>query len=200
LEITGIYCDYAMLAAERQVIPVLTVISSAHREKALVGDLRDAIEHDPEVWRARRVADAARTRLVACVTGSREGIDPAEAQRMLDAFRNAMAHAEEAEDQVLVHRGLLTSVEADRRAARRRPVTSRADRPASAAQEVEGVVRVPRVLRVLHSLGVLRVRRASAARGIAGTLALAAAGVVGVAFARWFGNRWLAVRPPLVRW
>ena len=63
-------------------------------ENALKLDLGDAIEHDPEVRRARRVAEAARTRLVACVTGSQDGIDPTEAQRMLDAFRNAMAHAE----------------------------------------------------------------------------------------------------------
>jgi hypothetical protein len=152
-------------------------------ENALKLDLGDAIEHDPEVRRARRVAEAARTRLVACVTGSQDGIDPTEAQRMLDAFRNAMAHAEEAEDQVLVHRGLLTSAEAARRAGRRRPVTFRADRPARAAPSFEDQARARRV------------RRGTAARGIAGTLALAAAGFVGVALARWLG-----VRPPLTRW
>ena len=81
---------------------------------ALTGDLGDVIEQDPEVRQARTIAAAARTRLVASMTGSQDLIDPAEAQRMLDAFRNALAHAEEAEDQVLVHRGLLTSAEAGR--------------------------------------------------------------------------------------
>ena len=169
-------------------------------ENALIVDLGDAIEHDPEVRRARRVAEAARTRLVACVSGSQDGIDPTEAQRMLDAFRNAMAHAEEAEDQGLVHRGLLTSVAAARRAARRRPVTSRvvtshAGRPAradlwaQAAREFEGAARARHVQRDQRDQRDQRVRRGTAARGIAGTCAIAAAGVAGVAFARWFGNR-----------
>jgi hypothetical protein len=147
---------------------------------ALCSDLGDAVEHDPEVRQARRIADAARTRLVACMAGSQDMIDLAEAQRMLDAFGNARAHAEEAQDQVLVHRGLLTSVEAGRRAARRRPVTSRAHRPARAA-EGAGDAR--------------RDRRLSVRRVVTGALALVAAGAVGVAIARWFG-----VRPPLTRW
>jgi hypothetical protein len=143
----------------------------------LIGDLGDAIEHDPEVRQARRIADAARTRLVACMTGSSDGIDPAEAQRMLDAFRNALAHAEEAEDQVLVHRGLLTPVEAARRAARRRPVTSRTGQTARDAENAE------------------RARQVSVARVAGGAFAVAAAGAAGVAFARWLG-----VRPPQARW
>jgi hypothetical protein len=164
---------------ERQVIPVLKAGG------ALIGDLGDAMEHDPEVRRARRVADAARTRLVACMTDSQDVIDLAEAQRMLDAFRNALAHAEEAEDQVLVHRGLLTPAEAGRRAARRRPVTSRADRPARAAQGTAGARRIRRT----------RAGRLSAGRVVALALALVAAGAVAVAVARLFG-----VRPPLARW
>ena len=153
---------------------------------ALISDLGDAIEHDPEVRQARRIADVARTRLVACMTGSQDVVDLAEAQRMLDAFRNAVAHAEEAEDLVLVHRGLLTSAEADQRAARRRPVTSRADRadradrPARAGQEAGGARR----------FGRLTVRRV-----IAGAVALVVAAAVGVAVARLLG-----VRPPLARW
>ncbi len=142
---------------------------------ALISDLGNAIDRDPEVLQARRIADAARTRLVACMTGSRDGIDPAEAQRMLDAFRSALAHAEEAEDQVLVHRGLLTSVEAAQRAARRRPVTSWAARPARAVPDD----------------GAERARREDPARAIAGALALV---VFGAALARWLG-----VRTPLTR-
>jgi hypothetical protein len=140
----------------------------------------DAIEHDPEVRQARRIADAARARLVACVTDSPDVIDLAEAQRMLDAFRNARAHAEEAGDQVLVHHGLLTPAEAGRRAARRRPVVARADRPARAAQSAAGGRRAGRP-------GVGRV--------VAGALAVVAVAGVGAVVARLLG-----VRPPLARW
>jgi hypothetical protein len=143
----------------------------------LVCDLGDAIERDPEVRQARRIADAARKRLVVCMTGSQDVIDPAEAQRMLDAFRNAVAHAEDAEDRVLLHRGLLTSVEAGRRAAGRRPVSTRSDEPARTGR------------------GVRRVRRGGVARAVAWALAIVAAGTVGVALARWLG-----VRPPPARW
>jgi hypothetical protein len=146
----------------------------------VIGDLGDAIEHDPEVRQARRIADAARKRLVGCMTGTQDGIDPAEAQRMLDAFRGALVHAEDAEDRVLMHRGLLTSVEAGRRAARRRPVTTRADGPARAAQGAKGA-----------KSG----RRSRAVRTVGWALALVAAGSVGVALVRWLG-----VRPPLARW
>jgi hypothetical protein len=143
----------------------------------LVCDLGDAIERDPEVRQARRIADAARKRLVVCMTGSQDVIDPAEAQRMLDAFRNAVAHAEDAEDRVLLHHGLLTSVEAGRRAAGRRPVSTRSDEPARTGR------------------GVRRVRRGGVARAVAWALALVAAGTVGVALVRWLG-----VRPPPARW
>jgi hypothetical protein len=147
---------------------------------ALLGDLGDAIEHDPEVRQARAIADAARKRLVACMTGAQDAIDPAEAQRMLDAFRSAVVHAEDAEDRVLLHRGLLTSVEAGRRAARRRPVSARADGPARPGR---GARRD------------WRVRRGGVARVVGWALGLVAAGAVGVALVRWLG-----VRPPLSRW
>jgi hypothetical protein len=149
----------------------------------LVCDLGDAIERDPEVRQARRIADAARKRLVVCMTGSQDVIDPAEAQRMLDAFRNAVAHAEDAEDRVLLHRGLLTSAEAGRRAAGRRPVSVRSDEQARTGRGVRGVRRIRRV------------RRGGVARAVAWALALVAAGTVGVMLARWLG-----VRPPLARW
>ncbi|MGH3207864.1 MAG: hypothetical protein ACRDNO_08880, partial [Trebonia sp.] len=63
------------------------------------------------------------------MTGSQDAIDAAEAQCMLDAFRGAVVHAEDAEDRVLLHRGLLTPVEAGRRAALRRPVPAGAEEP-----------------------------------------------------------------------
>ena len=153
---------------------------------AVISDVGDAFERDPEVRRARTIADAARKRLVACVTGAQEVIDPAEAQRMLDAFRRAVAHAEDAEDRVLLHRGLLTSVEAGRRAARRRPVTggpagTKPDGPTRAGRATEGG-------RSVRRGGVV-------ARVVACALALVAAGSVGMALARWLG-----VRPPQARW
>jgi hypothetical protein len=96
---------------------------------ALVSDLGDALARDPEVRQARMIAEAARVRLVACVSRPEDGIDLAEAQGMVDALRNAQMLAEDAEDRVLRHRGLLTSAEADRRAARRRPAVTGTDEP-----------------------------------------------------------------------
>jgi hypothetical protein len=144
---------------------------------ALVSDLGDAIARDPEVRQARMIAEAARTRLLACMTGPPEGVDLVEAQGMLDALRNAQAHAEDAEDRVLVHHGLLTFAEADERAAHRRPVVARADRATRADRAARDVRRADRCL------GVVRV--------IVGVLAL---GAVGVAIARL-----TRVRLPLVR-
>jgi hypothetical protein len=156
---------------------------------AVISDVGDAFERDPEVRRARTIADAARKRLVACVTGAQEVIDPAEAQRMLDAFRCAVAHAEDAEDRVLLHRGLLTSVEAGRRAARRRPVAG-----GPSGTKPDGPTRAGRVTDVVRS--ARRVRRGGVvARVVACALALVAAGSVGMALARWLG-----VRPPQARW
>lgn len=155
----------------------------------MISDLGDVIEHDPEVRQARRIADAARKRLVTCMTGAQDGIDTAEAQRMLDAFRNASAHAEDAEDRVLMHRGLLTSVEAGRRAARRRP--AKADTPPRPGQEIRAVRPVRQVRRQVRR----RVRRGLVGRAVVWALALVTAGIVGVALARGLG-----VRPPLARW
>lgn len=156
---------------------------------ALIGDLGDAIEHDLEVRQARRIADAARRRLVACMTGAQEMIDPAEAQRMLDAFKNAVVHAEDAEDRVLMHRGLLTSVEAGQRAAHRRSVTSRPQ----ASRTGAGRISAGRQATVTPAGPA---RFAGRARRFAGwAVAAVAAGSVGMALARRLG-----VRPPLTRW
>ncbi|MGH3281096.1 MAG: hypothetical protein ACRDNW_18445, partial [Trebonia sp.] len=87
---------------------------------ALVNDFGDAVARDPEVRQARVIGEAARRRLVACVSHAEDGIDLAEAQGMLDALGNAWTIAGDAEDRVLLHRGLLTPGEADKRAAKRR--------------------------------------------------------------------------------
>ena len=104
----------------------------------------DAVRRDPEVRQARKIADAARSRLVGCVAGPQDIVDLAETQRMLDKLKEAQALAEDAEDGVLVHRGLLTPAEAERRAAARRPGGSagaaRSAGPArGGAQEPAGV-------------------------------------------------------------
>jgi hypothetical protein len=96
----------------------------------------DAVLRDPEVRQARKIADAARSRLLGCVAGSQE-VDLAQAQRMLDVLREAHALAEDAEDLVLAHQGLLTPAEAERRAAARRPAGAAG--PARGAQEPAGV-------------------------------------------------------------
>jgi hypothetical protein len=97
---------------------------------ALVSDLGDAIAHDPEVRQTRMIADAARTRLLACLAGSEGAVDVTEAQGMLNALGDAQTLTEDAEDRVLMHHGLLTSAEAERRAARRRPAVAPRLRPA----------------------------------------------------------------------
>jgi hypothetical protein len=98
----------------------------------------DAVRRDPEVWQARKIADAARSRLIDCVAGPEEAVDLAEAQRMLDKLKEAQALTEDAEDGVLVHRGLLTPAEAERRAAARRQAGAAAW-PRRGAQEPTGV-------------------------------------------------------------
>ncbi len=170
---------------------------------ALVSDLGDAIAGDPEVRQARMIADVARTRLLACMTGSQDGIDLAEAQGMLDALRNAQTLAGDAEDRVLVHRGLLTSAEADQRAAHRRPAAARADRArADRAARADLGVRGDRAARGARAGGFARLLRVpvaaprpggrlGAVRVIACALAL---GAVGAAVAHWTG-----VRLPLAR-
>ncbi len=97
-----------------------------------------AVRRDPEVRQARRIADAARSRLVGCVAGPEEVVDLAETQRVLDKLKEAQALAEDAEDRVLVHRGLLTPAEAERRAAARRPAEA-AGSAHRGAQEPAGV-------------------------------------------------------------
>jgi hypothetical protein len=97
-----------------------------------------AVRRDPEVRQARRIADAARSRLVGCIAGPDEVVDLAETQRALDKLKEAQALAEDAEDGVLVHRGLLTPAEAERRAAARRPAGA-AGSARRGAQEPAGV-------------------------------------------------------------
>ena len=75
---------------------------------------------------ARKIADAARSRLLACVAGSEEVVDLIQTQRIFDMLWEAQALVEDAEDRVLVHRGLLTPAEAERRAATRRPSAANA--------------------------------------------------------------------------
>ena len=84
----------------------------------------DAVRRDPEVRQARKIADAARSALLACVGGPQDVVDLVRAQRMLDKLKEAQALAEDAEDLVMVHRGLLTPAEAEQRAAARRPTGS----------------------------------------------------------------------------
>ena len=67
------------------------------------------------------VAEAARRRLVACMSHPEDGIDVAEAQGMLEAFVSAQLLAKDAEDRVLQHRGLLTQAEVEKRTAKRHP-------------------------------------------------------------------------------
>jgi hypothetical protein len=138
----------------------------------LVSDLGDAIAHDPEVRETRIIADAARTRLLACLTSSEGVVDVTEAQDMLDALGNAQALTEDAEDRVLMHHGLLTSGEAERRAASRRPAaTVRVGPPPADARRPCWGLRV-----------------------IACVLGIAALGAAGVVLAHRGG-----VRPPLGR-
>ena len=144
----------------------------------MIGDLGDDITEDPEVRQAQMIAEAARTRLVACVSRPEEAIDLAEAQGMLDALKNARAFAGDAEDRVLLHRGLLTSAEADKRAAKRRLFIARSGESARPASRRDQSVRHLRASRV-----------------IASALALALLGVAGAILARLGG-----VRLPLARW
>ena len=143
-----------------------------------------AVRRDPEVRQARRIADAARSRLVGCVAGPEEVVDLAETQRVLDKLKEAQALAEDAEDGVLVHQGLLTPAEAERRAAARRP----AGAPGSAhrgAQEPTGVAVSARSGGLAGRLPTVP----PAARRLAGSVLLhavipAAAGFAGARIAR----------------
>jgi hypothetical protein len=110
-------------------------------EKDLVGGPEDVVRQDPEVRQARKIADAARSRLLACIAGPEEVVDMVQAQRIFDMLWEAQALVDDAEDRVLVHRGLLTPAEAERRAAARRPaVPSASALPAlQRAQDPAGV-------------------------------------------------------------
>jgi hypothetical protein len=87
----------------------------------LVGGPDDVVRQDPEVHQARMIADAARSRLLTCIAGPEEVVDMVQTQRIFDMLREAQALVGDAEERVLVHRGLLTPAEAERRAAARRP-------------------------------------------------------------------------------
>ena len=144
----------------------------------------DAVRRDPEVWQAHKIADAARSRLIDCVAGPEEAVDLAEAQRMLDKLKEAQALTEDAEDGVLVHRGLLTPAEAERRAADRRPAAA-ADRGRPGAQEPTGVAVSARARCLPSRLPPVP----PAARRLAGSVLLhallpAAAGFAGAKIAR----------------
>jgi hypothetical protein len=110
-------------------------------EKDLVGGPDDVVYQDPEVRQARKIADAARSRLLTCVAGPEEAVDLLEAQRIFDMLWEAQSLVEDAEDRVLVHRGLLTPAEADRRAAARRPAAPSASALSALqrAQDTAGV-------------------------------------------------------------
>ena len=95
-------------------------------EKDLVGGPDDVVRLDPEVRQARKIADAARSRLLTCIAGPEEVVDMVQTQRIFDMLWEAQALVEDAEDRVLVHRGLLIPAEAERRAAARRPVAPNA--------------------------------------------------------------------------
>jgi hypothetical protein len=90
-------------------------------EKDLIGGPDDLVRQDPEVRQARKIADAARSRLLTCIAGPEDVVDMVQTQRFFDMLWEAQELVEDAEDRVLVHRGLLTPAEAERRAAGRRP-------------------------------------------------------------------------------
>ena len=143
-----------------------------------------AVLRDPEVRQARKIADAARSRLVGCVAGPQEAVDLAETQRMLDKLRQAQTLAEDAEDRVLVHRGLLTPAEAERRAAARRPVGAAGSAQRS-AQEPAGVAVSARSRGLAGRLPpVSPAARRLAANVILHALIPAAAGFAGAAIGR----------------
>ena len=88
----------------------------------MAGDQEEGVQRDPEVQQARKIAAAARARLLQSV--SADGTDDAdalaEAQHMLDALRKATILTADAEDRARVQLNLITQAEADRRAKARR--------------------------------------------------------------------------------
>lgn len=85
----------------------------------MAGDQEEAVRRDPEVQQARKIAAAARARLLQCVSGD-DSDALAEAQQMLDALRKATVLTAAAEDRARVQLNLMTQAEADRRAQARR--------------------------------------------------------------------------------
>jgi hypothetical protein len=146
------------------------------------GAADDPLQSDPEVRQARSTAEAARSRLAACVVGPQ--IDLAEAQRMLDALRRAEALAADAEDRVLVRNGLLTPADADLRATARQPSVPHPVPALSAG----GALVIPfRTVRVPVPVPVLPALPAGARRTAvraARVLLPVAAGLAGAALAR----------------
>jgi hypothetical protein len=109
-------------------------------------DPGEKLRSDPEVRRARAIAEAARCELVNCVTVQSDLVDLAEATRMLAALHAATALAQDAEDRVLVHNALLTRAEASRRTKARQ--ASLARRAGVSSRPVQGSRRaVPTRLR-----------------------------------------------------
>ena len=152
-------------------------------ENELNGAPDGAIRRDPEVRQALKIADAARSRLIDCVAGPQE-VDLAETQRMLDKLREAQALAEDAEDRVLVHRGLLTPAEAERQAAARRQAWA-AGSAQRGAQEPAGVAVSARSRGLARRLPTV----SPATRRLAGSVILhalipAAAGFAGATIGR----------------
>jgi hypothetical protein len=97
-------------------------------EDVVMGEQEEAVRRDPEVQQAWKIAEVARARLLESVdVGDAEAL--AEAQRMLDALREATDLAADAEDRARVQVGLLSQAEADRRAIERH--TPPDERPAS---------------------------------------------------------------------
>ena len=149
----------------------------------------DAVRSDPEARQARKIANAARSRLLACVAGPQDVVDLRQAQAMLDKLKEAQALAEDAEDRVLAHQGLLTPAEAERRAAARRPGRPSAAAAAGAArgggQDPAGVAGPARAAGIAGRLPAVP----PGARRLAGSVLLhalipAAAGFAGAALGR----------------
>ena len=153
-------------------------------EKNLNRTPDSAVLRDPEVRQARKIADAARSRLVGYVAGPQDVVDLAETQRMLDKLKEAQALAEDAGDRVLMHRGLLTPAEAEQRAAARRTAGAAGSAQRS-AQEPAGVA-VSARSRVLAGRlpTVSPATRRLAASVILHALVPAAAGFAGAAIGR----------------
>ena len=171
-------------------------------EKDLVGGADDMVGQDPEVRQARKIADAARSRLLSCIAGSGETVDMVQAQWIFDMLWEAQALIEDAEDRVLVHRGLLTPAEAARRGAARRPAASglsalpvlgRAQDPAGVAGSARAAGIVARCAQARTRALQLKSSRVPplppTARRVAATVMMhalipAAAGFAGAAIAR----------------